>query len=92
MTLANVITISVLLGGVILTAGSLQSDIRALAQRVEKGETRDDKTADALVKIEGSVIRIETEQKAVRADAERLSRQLDRLENLIRNNTARPPQ
>lgn len=92
LSTGNLITI--LFGALALAVawGTLQADIRALAQRVDKGETRDDKTADALEAIKGSIIRIETEQKAVRSDAERVSRQLDRLETLIRNGAPSHPQ
>lgn len=84
ITLGNLITICT--GALVLMAAgvALQADIRALAQRVDKGELRDDRTADTLDGMKGSIIRIETEQKAVRAEAERIARQLDRIEQLIR--------
>lgn len=85
ITLGNLITIGAIIGAGLIGWGSTQTNIAALAQRVDQGEKRDDKTADTLKTLEGSVIRIETEQQAVRREAERLGRQLDRIEHLIRN-------
>lgn len=84
ITLGNMITL--ITGAIVLLAAgvTIQSDIRALAQRVDKGEIRDDRTTDTLDSMKGSVIRIETEQKAVREEAARIARQLDRIEQLIR--------
>lgn len=84
ITIGNLITI--VTGAVALMAAgvTIQADFRALAQRVDKGELRDDKTSDALDAMKSSVIRIEAEQKAVRDEAARIARQLDRIEQLIR--------
>lgn len=79
-------------GGVLVALGAwftLQADFRALAQRVDRGESRDDETNRTLTTLSGAVIRIETEQKAIRAEAERQSRQLDRIEGLLRNGNSR---
>lgn len=87
----NLLTMGAILVAGAVAWGTSQSDLRALAQRVDKGEVRDDKTAEALEVIKGSMIRIETEQKAVRAEAERVSRQLDRVEQLLRNGSRPTP-
>lgn len=93
VSLGNLLTIST---GIIALAamwGSLQGDFRALAQRVDRGETRDDKTAEALESIKGAIADMRAEQRAIRGEAERLVRQVDRLverlEILMR--TASPP-
>lgn len=84
VTTGNLYTIVAGLLALGVTWGSLNADFRALAQRTDKGEQRDDRTADTLDTLKGSVIRIETEQKAVREEAARIARQLDRIEQLIR--------
>jgi septal ring factor EnvC (AmiA/AmiB activator) len=91
VSLGNIITILTGCVALIAAGATIQADIRALAQRVEKGELRDEKTTDVLDKIKESMTRIETEQKAVRTEAERVSRQLDRLEQLIRSNSQPAP-
>ena len=85
ITTGNLITMASILGVGLISWGTLSADFKALAQRVDSNDKRDDKTADTLKTMEGSVIRIETEQQAVRREAERLGRQLDRIEQLIRN-------
>lgn len=85
ITTGNLLTI---LGTVVTVAmawQALRGDINALAQRVDSGDKRDEKTIDTLDAVKGSIIRIETEQQAVRREAERLGKQLDRIEFLIRN-------
>lgn len=79
VSLGNIITIAS--GAVMLAAawGALQTDFRALAQRVDKGEARDDRTAEALEAIKGAIVEMRAEQRATRAEAERLLRQLDRV-------------
>lgn len=92
VSLGNIITM--VSGALMLAAawGALQTDFRALAQRVDKGEIRDDKTAEALEQIKGAITEMKAEQKATRVEAERLSRQLDRaiekIENFARPNPA----
>lgn len=93
ISLGNVLTVFSLAAAGFIAWGASQGDIRALAQRVEAGEKRDDETARDLSAIKGSVIRIETEQKAVRDEAARVSRQLETIEQLLRqqtNNRGRP--
>lgn len=93
ITTGNLITMGSIMAVGLIAWGTLTADFRALAQRVETNDKRDEKTGDTLKMLEGSVIRIETEQQAVRREAERLGRQLDRIESLIRNGSpvAAPP-
>lgn len=92
VSLGNIITM--ITGALMLAAawGALQTDFRALAQRVDKGEIRDDKTSEALEGIKSAITEMKAEQKATRVEAERLSRQLDRaiekIESYARPNTA----
>lgn len=85
ITPGNLITMGSIIAVGLVAWGTLTADFRALAHRVEANDKRDDKTVDMLKIVEGSIIRIETEQQAVRREAERLGRQLDRIEILIRN-------
>jgi len=79
VSLGNVLTIITGIAALALTWGSLQGDFRALAQRVDKGEIRDDKTAEALEAIKGAIAEMRAEQRATRVEAERVVRQLDRV-------------
>lgn len=90
VSLGNILTIAS--GAVMLAAawGALQTDFRALAQRVDKGEIRDDRTADALENIKASITEMRGEQKATRMEAERLTRQLDRAIEKIETFTRQP--
>lgn len=90
-TTGNMVELAVILGTGLIAWATLTADFKALAQRVDQGDRRDEKTSDALDVLKGSVIRIETEQKAVRSEAERQGRQLDRIEQLIRQATQPPP-
>lgn len=87
----NIISIAAMLVAVVLAWGTLSADFKALAQRVDIGDKRDEKAADLLSELKNSLTRIETEQKAVRAEAERLGRQIDRIEVLIRNGAPAVP-
>lgn len=58
--------------------GTSQSEIRALAQRADAGEKRDDKTAETLGEVKGSVIELKSDNRAIKADLERQGRQMDR--------------
>lgn len=91
ITLGNVLSCVGVIVSVAMAWQALRGDINALAQRVDNGDKRDEKTIEALDQLKGSVIRIETEQKAVRSDAERLGRQLDRIEQLLRSGAMLPP-
>ena len=79
VSLGNILTI--VTGAIMLAAawGALQTDFRALAQRVDKGELRDDRTAESLEVIRAAIAEMRAEQRATRAEAERLVRQLDRI-------------
>jgi hypothetical protein len=84
VTLGNVITIVTLIVAGAAAWGTSQSDIRALAQRVDKGESRDDETARTLGEVRGSIIELRSDQRAIRNEVERQGRQLDRIEQLLR--------
>ena len=88
VTSGNVYTVLAGIAAMGMLYGSLTTDFKALAQRVEIGDRRDDKAGDVLDTMRGSVIRIEAEQKAVREEAARIARQLDRIEGLLRNDAA----
>ena len=79
VSLGNLITLATGIVALAATWGSLQGDFRALAQRVDRGEIRDDKTAEALESIKGAIAEMRAEQRATRAEAERVVRQVDRL-------------
>lgn len=79
ISLGNLLTITTGIVAFAAMWGSLQGDFRALAQRVDRGEIRDDKTAEALESIKGAIVDMRAEQKATRAEAERVVRQLDRV-------------
>lgn len=91
ITFGNIITI--LLGVVALAVawGTLQADIRALAQRVDKGETRDDKAAETLDAMKSALIELRSDSKATKAEVERMGRQLDRIESATRTHPAPVP-
>lgn len=85
ITTGNLLTI---VAGVVALGtawGAAQSDIRALAQRVEQGEKRDEKTGDAIDAMKGAIIELRADSKAMRAEMERLGRQFDRIESALRN-------
>ena len=81
----NLITIVFGLIALATAWGTLQADIRALAQRVDKGESRDDKAAEALDVMKGALIELRADSKAIKAEMERMGRQFDRIENAQRN-------
>lgn len=92
-TTGNLIELVVLCGVALIAWGSLTADFKALAQRVDKGETRDEKTADALDLVKGAIIELRVDGKATRAELERQGRQLDRIESYVKSLTppASPP-
>lgn len=94
VSLGNLLTLATGVIALAATWGSLQGDFRALAQRVDRGEARDDKTAEALEAIKGAIVDMRAEQRATRAEAERLVRNLDRiadkLEALARGQGIKP--
>ncbi len=95
VSLGNLLTLFTGIIALAATWGSLQGDFRALAQRVDKGEIRDDKTAEALESINRAIAEMRAEQRATRMEAERVVRQLDRvadrLEALTRGPGLKPP-
>ena len=79
VSLGNLLTITTGIFALAAMWGSLQGDFRALAQRVDRGEVRDDKTAEALEQIKGAIAEMRAEQRATRIEAERVVKQLDRV-------------
>ena len=90
ITAGNVYTIVAGVAAMGMLYGTLTSDFRALAQRVETNDRRDEKAVDALGELKNSVTRIEAEQRTMRDEANRSARQLDRIEGLLLNQ-APPP-
>lgn len=71
--------------------GAVQSDVKALAQRmdsadrkVEAGERRDDKTAETLDAVKGAIIELRGDQRSMKNEVERQGKSLDRIEHLLR--------
>ena len=86
----NLLTLIALLIAGAVAWGTSQGDIKALAQRVDAGEKRDDKTAETLGDVKGAIIELKSDNKAIKSDIERQGRQLDRIEQLIRNAPSPP--
>lgn len=87
----NLITLIALLIAGAVAWGTSQGDIKALAQRVDAGEKRDDKTAETLGDVKGAIIELKSDNKAIKSDLERQGRQMDRIELLIRELRSTPP-
>lgn len=79
LSMGNLVTIVTGIVALAVAWGTLQADIRALAQRVDKGETRDDKTAETLDAMKSALIELRSDSKATKAEVERMGRQLDRI-------------
>lgn len=94
ISLGNILTIITGLLAFAAAFSALQSDYRALAQRVDTGEKRDDETAKALSAIQSALAEMRAEQRATRMEAERVVKQLDRvadrLEALTRGHPTAP--
>jgi HAMP domain-containing protein len=90
ISLGNVLMMA--FGALCLAAawGSVQSDMRAMADKIIKGERIDEQTAKLISELSGAVIELRADLKAIRSENERQGRQLDRLEQLLRGPT-RPP-
>lgn len=86
----NLLTLIALLIAGAVAWGTSQGDIKALAQRVDAGEKRDEKTTETLDAVKGSIIELKGDNKAIKSDLERQGRQLDRIENTLR--ALQPPQ
>ena len=82
--LETVITIGAIIGAGLIGWGATQTNIAALAQRVEKGEQRDDETARTLSTVREAISELKTDAKGARNEQERQGRQLDRIEQLLR--------
>lgn len=87
----NLLTLIALLIAGAVAWGTSQGDIKALAQRVDAGEKRDDKTAETLGEVKGAIIELKGDNKAIKSDIERQGRQMDRIEMLIRELRSAPP-
>lgn len=79
ISMGNFITIGIGVLALATAWGTLQADIRALAQRVDKGEIRDDKTAETLDAMKSALVELRADSKATKAEVERMGRQLDRI-------------
>jgi len=91
ITFGNIITMFVGALALAVAWGTLHANIQALAQRVDKGETRDDKAAETLDAMKSALIELRADSKATKAEVERMSRQLDRIESATRNHPAPVP-
>ncbi len=87
----NMLTIASICGMGLIAWDTLQADFKALAQRVDIGDKRDEKTADNFDAVKGAVIDLRADGRAMRAEIERQGRQLDRIEGMIRNATTPTP-
>ncbi len=85
ITFGNIITIGFGALALAVAWGTLHANIQALAQRVDKGETRDDRAAEALDAMKSALIELRADSKATKAEVERIGRQLDRIESATRN-------
>jgi predicted nucleic acid-binding Zn-ribbon protein len=86
----NLLTMIALLIAGAVAWGTSQGDIKALAQRVGAGEARDEKTTEALGEVKGAIIELKADNKSIKADIERQGRQMDRIEQLIRERMPPP--
>jgi septal ring factor EnvC (AmiA/AmiB activator) len=80
----NLLTLIALLIAGAVAWGTSQGDIKALAQRVDAGEKRDEKTTETLDQVKGTIIELKGDIKATKSDLERQGRQLDRIESILR--------
>lgn len=88
----NLITLICLLIAGATAWGTSQGDIKALAQRVDAGDKRDDEASKTLGTVKENIIELRGDNKAIRADIERQGRQLDRIEQLVRSATTKDKQ
>jgi len=84
LSLRDWIGIAAIAGGGLVAWGALSADFRALAQRVDKGEARAADDNRALNALNGAVIELRSDAKAVRKEQDRQGQQLDRIELLLR--------
>lgn len=90
VSLGNIITILTGIIALIGTVATLQGDIKALAQRVDAGDKRDEKTGDTLDSLKRDVIELKSDSKASRTEQERQGRQLERIEQILRAQPGQP--
>lgn len=90
ISLGSIFTILAGLAAVGVIVGALQSDMKALSQRldasdreIESGKRRDEKSAEAVEAVRGAIIDMRGEQRAIKTELERQNRQLDRIEQLL---------
>lgn len=85
LSLRDWLGLGAIVGGGLIAWGTLTADFRALAQRVDRGETRSAEDLKALNALTGSVIELRGDAKALRTEQDRQGRQLDRIEGLLRS-------
>ena len=85
LSLRDWIGLFAIVGGGLIAWGTLTADFRALAQRVDKSENRDGDNAKALNALNGAVIELRGDAKGLRVEQDRQGRQLDRIEQILRD-------
>lgn len=88
----NIITIMTGLIALVSTVYVVQADLKALAQRVDKGEARDDDTAKTLSTVKENIIELKGDNKAIKSDIERQGRQMDEILRILRSQPNPPRQ
>ena len=91
LSLRDWIGLAAILGGGLIAWGTLTADFRALAQRVDKSENRDSDNAKALNALNGAVIELRGDAKGLRVEQDRQGRQLDRIEQILRDHFVPAP-
>lgn len=92
ISFGNIFTLISGVAAIGIIIGVVQTDVRALAQRldvtdkkIEIGDRRDEKTAETLDSVKGTIIELRSDQKVIKNDVERQGKQLDRIEQLLRD-------
>ena len=83
ITTGNWITLIAFLVTGAVAWGNVTSNLDALAQRVGVSEKKDEKTSETIGTIKEKLIEIQAEQKSMKADTERQTKQLDRIERSL---------
>lgn len=86
----HMISLAVILVAGATAWGTSQAHLSALGERVAAGEKRDERTNDTLDSVKGSIIELKGDNKGIRSELERQGRQLDRIEQLIQQQTVQP--
>lgn len=81
----NIITIMTGLIALVSTVYVVQADLKALAQRVDKGESRDDETAKTLGAVKESIIELKGDNKSIKSEQERQGRQIEEVLRILRS-------